>query len=96
MPTSRGKTKKPLIKCLEVADWQTAAWYEHLWFMWPVTDREYTYVEKWEPCAPDDRSGSAVRMARGWHEHSAAPAHPDRVVLKAYAAMELRAVGDRL
>jgi hypothetical protein len=87
-----GKTKKPLIKCLEVADWQTAAWYEHLWFMWPVTDREYTYVEKWEPCTPGDRAGSAVRMARGWHEHSTAPFHPDRVVLKAYAAMELRAV----
>ena len=83
---------KPSVRLVDKPDWQTEVWYEHFSYPWPVTDREYVYVEAWKPIGSAD-SSTDFQVVRAWLEHEGAPQHPDRVLLKAFVAMEIRASG---
>ena len=88
----RRESNKPSVRNLERVDWRTDVWYERTTYPWPVSDREYVYVERWREATAED-GASVINIARLCTEHSGAPPASSAVVLQAMCAQELRAEG---
>lgn len=87
----RRESNKPTVRNLERVDWRTSVWYERTTYPWPVSDREYVYIERWK----ETLDGDVIKISRLCTEHDSAP--PDTgngaVVLRAMCAQEMRAHG---
>ena len=87
----RRESNKPVVQNLERVDWRTDVWYERTTYPWPVSDREYVYIERWR----ESQDGKVIKICRLCTEHDSAPPDTDSgaVTLRAMCAQEMRADG---
>ncbi len=85
----RRESNKPIVRNLERVDWRTDVWYERTTYPWPVSDREYVYLERWR----EAEDGNVIKISRLCAEHNDAPPDSRAVTLRAMCAQEMRAQG---
>lgn len=90
-----GIEKKPEMRKIEAVDHQTSVWFERRHFPRPIWDREYCFVERWEP-----RGEGHFRLALESIDHPAQPptigwnGAQAYVTLRCYASHDLVADGN--